>query len=319
MVYEISDGKLKAAVDSLGAELTSLRKISPGGGIRDSAGACAADCASGPAEAFADGCEYLWQGDPAVWDGRAPNLFPFCGRLYGASYTYRGREYPMELHGFLRSSLTECVCAEPDRLVLRLRSGPATRELYPFDFLLETEYRVADGRLMCGHRLTNTGSGGDMIFSFGAHPGIAVPAPGGPERFSDYCVDFGGGCRPELALIGPDGLDLGGTEEYPLREGRYLDLTRELFAGNLFFSGCGDEVSLAERGTGRRIVTVRCPKARFWGLWQTYGNGARFLCIEPWGGFPGRSGVREDLETRLHTDRCGPGGVFVFNWEIVIG
>ena len=55
MVYEISDGKLKAAVDSLGAELTSLRKISPGGGIRDSAGACAYGCASGPAEAFADG------------------------------------------------------------------------------------------------------------------------------------------------------------------------------------------------------------------------------------------------------------------------
>lgn len=27
----------------------------------------------------AGGREYLWQGDPAVWSGRAPICFPICG------------------------------------------------------------------------------------------------------------------------------------------------------------------------------------------------------------------------------------------------
>ena len=27
--------------------------------------------------------ECLWQGDPAVWPRRAPNLFPVCGSLRG--------------------------------------------------------------------------------------------------------------------------------------------------------------------------------------------------------------------------------------------
>ncbi len=27
----------------------------------------------------ADGREYLWQGDPAVWSGQAPVCFPICG------------------------------------------------------------------------------------------------------------------------------------------------------------------------------------------------------------------------------------------------
>ena len=29
----------------------------------------------------AAGREYLWQGDAAFWSGRAPNLFPYTGRL----------------------------------------------------------------------------------------------------------------------------------------------------------------------------------------------------------------------------------------------
>lgn len=34
----------------------------------------------------ADGAEYLWQGDPAYWQDRAPNLFPYVARLTDESY-----------------------------------------------------------------------------------------------------------------------------------------------------------------------------------------------------------------------------------------
>ena len=38
----------------------------------------------------ADGTEYLWNGDPAYWTGRAPNLFPYVGRLTNDRYAYGG-------------------------------------------------------------------------------------------------------------------------------------------------------------------------------------------------------------------------------------
>lgn len=27
-------------------------------------------------------CEYIWQGDPAYWSGKAPMMFPICGRFF---------------------------------------------------------------------------------------------------------------------------------------------------------------------------------------------------------------------------------------------
>ena len=52
-----------------------------------------------------NGCEYLWQGDPSYWTGRAPLLFPICGRFFDGRYTYAGKTYEMGTHGFLRHSL----------------------------------------------------------------------------------------------------------------------------------------------------------------------------------------------------------------------
>ena len=53
-VTTIKRGGLTAAIDSMGAQLTSLAL---------------------------NGNEYLWQGDPAVWSGQAPICFPICGGL----------------------------------------------------------------------------------------------------------------------------------------------------------------------------------------------------------------------------------------------
>lgn len=49
-----------------------------------------------------DGIQYLWQGNTAFWGDRAPNLFPFIGRLTNNSYKYLGTVYPMGIHGFAR-------------------------------------------------------------------------------------------------------------------------------------------------------------------------------------------------------------------------
>ena len=44
--------------------------------------------------------EYIWTGDPEVWKGQSPWLFPFIGKLNGGKYTFSGKEYEMPSHGF---------------------------------------------------------------------------------------------------------------------------------------------------------------------------------------------------------------------------
>ena len=40
-----------------------------------------------------NGEQRLWHGDPAVWSGRAPVLFPICGGLPDDTFTLDGKEY----------------------------------------------------------------------------------------------------------------------------------------------------------------------------------------------------------------------------------
>ena len=75
MLYTIKNEALKVVIDNHGAELHSIQTL--------------------------DGTEYLWQGDPAVWNGQAPNLFPYVARLTDQKYTFEGKEYSMRFTGLL--------------------------------------------------------------------------------------------------------------------------------------------------------------------------------------------------------------------------
>ena len=77
MIYTIENKVMKIAVDTSGAQLASV-------------------------QTKPDEKEYLWQGDPAYWTGRAYNLFPTIGRMYKNTYTYRGKSYSLLPHGIAR-------------------------------------------------------------------------------------------------------------------------------------------------------------------------------------------------------------------------
>ena len=79
MNYIIENQSLMVTVSTLGAELMSIKSKT-------------------------NGIEYLWQGDEKYWSGRAPNMFPICGRLWDKKYTYLGKEYTMPNHGIARGS-----------------------------------------------------------------------------------------------------------------------------------------------------------------------------------------------------------------------
>ena len=76
MEFVLDNGSIRVALSTAGGSFTSI---------------------------VADGREYLWQGDPAVWSGQAPICFPICGGLRdGRAMTMGGREVKLARHGFAR-------------------------------------------------------------------------------------------------------------------------------------------------------------------------------------------------------------------------
>ena len=157
MLISVKNEFLHLTVDTLGAQLMSICTV--------------------------DGCEYLWQGDPAYWADRAPVLFPFIGRLTKNSYLYRGKKYPMEIHGFANKMEFEPVEQGCDYLVLELKSTIVTLVRYPFDFTLRVIYALNGNKVEIGYFVENR-SDRYMPFGIGGHPGFRVPLLPG-EKFED--------------------------------------------------------------------------------------------------------------------------------------
>ncbi|WP_327196198.1 aldose epimerase family protein [Sphingomonas sp. SRS2] len=95
----------------------------------------------------AAGRDWLWDGDPTFWSGRAPILFPIVGTLGGDRFRWHGREYTLPRHGFARRRGFALVDHDADGLVLRLDADDATRAVWPFDFTLDMIFTVRGATL----------------------------------------------------------------------------------------------------------------------------------------------------------------------------
>ena len=131
MRYTIENHRLRLVIDSLGAQLLHIQSR--------------------------EGLEYLWQGDSTYWSDRAPNLFPFVGRLTRDSYQYQGKTYPMGIHGFASAQEFSCRVHEKDYLLLELTDNEETRKQYPFAFSLWVGYRLEDSQVKITYEVKNPG------------------------------------------------------------------------------------------------------------------------------------------------------------------
>ena len=278
MLFEIRNEILSVAVNDKGAELWSVRRI--------------------------DGdTEYMWQGDPAYWEDRSPLMFPFCGRVRGETYSYKGNAYPMGCHGFAAGEVFEAKRLGEDSIALTLRSSEKTCAVYPFDFVLTVTYRLEGGRLALSLRVENTGSE-KLPFMVGAHPGFFVPLGGG--TFEDWFLEFGETAVPWQMEISPDGFRTGKEEPYSLKDGRVLPLRHGLFdIDGIFLRGAARSVTLRS-DKSERFVTLSYPDCPYIGFWHCPGE-APYLCIEPWSGMPEVEGASEDLSEKRDLSWLDPG------------
>ena len=278
MIYTLKNEKTTAKINGKGAELISL---------------------------CANGCEYLWQGDPTHWGEHAPWLFPICSHLWEESYTYRGKRYELHSRSFTHSTEFTAKAVSDTEVVLELASNEATKTSYPFDFTFTVAYRLCENRLALDVTVKNTGD--DVLpFSFGAHPGFNLPLTG-ESRYEDWYLEFGKECSPDEILLTENVYLDGRRVAYPLREGRKLDISHGLFTlDGRFFARTDDQVTLKSDQCARS-VTIDFPNTPYLGIWSRPDAKAPLLCIEPWHGLPSYDGIVDDIEQKNDMYRLQPG------------
>ncbi|MCY7397505.1 MAG: aldose 1-epimerase family protein [Sphingomonas bacterium] len=251
----------------------------------------------------ADGREYLWNGDPAVWSGRAPILFPIVGMLARGEYRWRGRSYALEKHGFARRRKFAIVEQEAASVTLRLTADDATRRAYPFDYQLDLRFALAEA-LAVTATVRNRGDGA-MPFSFGFHPALSWPRDG------DARIMFDAREQGPVWRMDRDGL-IARHEPLP-GDGLTLALDDGLFADDAMILR-----DVASRGvrfdSGDTSVRVTWDNLPDLGLWTK--PGAPYLCIEPWAGFNDLAGFDGDLSEKPGIMMLAPGSSWTASMTI---
>jgi galactose mutarotase-like enzyme len=256
MEYELRRGALRARVTTKGAELIALQG--------------------------ADGTQYIWEGDPAVWPGRNPNLFPIVGGLKGGAVSFGEQTVRMGRHGFARDMEFALVRHEEDAILLQLQENDITLAQYPFRFALTIRHQLLDNGFTTMFQVENRDQK-VLPFCIGGHTAFRCPMGEG-ERFEDYQLVFEH--REDVAspLVTTEGtLSQTDTERF-LADSDTLPLDYDLFrrVDTVMFRGLrSKQVSLVHRASGRgvRMDFGQFPMVAFWTK-----AGAPFLCMEPWHG-----------------------------------
>lgn len=290
MEYQIQNENLTLKVSSHGGEMRSLRN--------------------------ADGLEYLWQADPAVWPETAPILFPFIGRLAEGGYRYLGKDYPLPKHGFASSSEFVLISHERDSLTLALYSNEKNRATYPFDFSFFVSFRLEGTTLKTRYRVENHGTE-PMPFGLGAHPGFRVPLLEG-EAFEDYRLEFPTPARPDRVGFTEKILLSGSDSPYPLKEDRFLPLSHCLFDEDaIILKNMPRSVRLISEKSGKG-VSLAYPQMPYLGIWHWPKTDAQYVCLEPWHSLPGRDDVREEFTAKSDLVWAFPKDAFETEYTITV-
>ena len=217
--------------------------------------------------------------------------------LTEGKYTYEGKTYEMNLHGFARDSEFSLIKEEADELSFELVSDDCTKAIYPFDFRYVVRYILDGSKIKTVYEVYNPGKG-ELIFALGGHPGFNVPFLSG-ECFEDYRLEFS---KPMYSVkklaMSETCYTLPEPEDFPLEDGYIIPLRHNMFDHDaIFLSETSGEVTLRSE-KGGKSVCVSYPDMKYVGFWHKPFTKAPFVCIEPWTSVPAYDGVIDKLETK---------------------
>lgn len=272
---------LTVSVNSMGAELSSLKDNSTQK-------------------------EYIWQGNPAVWNGQAPLLFPITGRLLNDTYVHDDKKYSLPKHGFARKSEFALMRSKQNLAVFGLFDNEKTKEVYPFRFYLGVEYRLDGKKLIVTHTVQNKDES-IMYFSFGAHPAFNITL-GDSVVFSE---------KEKLTTLLTNEYGYVVGEKTLSENSDTVVIDAHIFDNDaLFLPAMKSTSAKIVTADGEEILQMTYGNVPYLGLWAK--PGAPYVCIEPWFGMCDNENVSGILKEKPAIMSLKPQEEFVFSYEINI-
>ena len=289
MRYILENEQLRVEVDSLGAEVKSVKNKETQ-------------------------MEYMWQGDPKYWGRTSPVLFPFVGSLKNKEYHYNGKTYPMGQHGFARDCDFTLVEQTDNTIVHRLTDSEETRKKYPFPFELTVTHTLCGREISVGWHVVNRGTD-PMYFTIGAHPAFRVPVLPDTKQ-SDYSLQFRTDSLQYYLLDTDSGTANVGTQyDLPVSNGR-SPIASDLFDKDaLVFDHQIDWAGIA-MPDGTPYVSVSCEGFPNFGIWSK--PNAPFVCLEPWDGRCDNTGYAGELSEKPGILSLAPQEQYDKSYQITI-
>ncbi|HEX3397809.1 MAG TPA: aldose 1-epimerase family protein [Steroidobacteraceae bacterium] len=283
----ITSGELSAEIDPHGAQLSSLKDR--------------------------DARELLWNGDPKVWAGRAPLLFPIVGVLAGGAYRLGPKTYALSRHGFARDKDFSVERRNASSASFRLCADDSTQPVYPFQFELDVTYELSGATLSVSTAIRNRGLA-DMPASFGYHPGFRWPLPFGQARAAHY-VEFESEEPDEVRRIDAAGLLTPERHPTPIQN-RRLELHDGLFRDDVLILDRVRSRSVTYGGRDGARLRIRFPDTTYLGFWTK--PGAPFICIEPWHGITDPQGFSGEFTQKPGVFVVKANGAFLAKMDITL-
>ena len=278
MIYNLENDFVKIAVDTYGAELSSIFNKK-------------------------ENKEMLWQGDAQFWGRRSPVLFPVVGKYKDGKTTYNGKEYSLGQHGFARDSEFTLVEESENKLAFELTSSEETLTKYPFKFRLVCSFELNDNKIIVGWNVENTDDK-KIYFSIGAHPAFYC------EKSKTVLTMNGENLK--YNLINSDGLYT--SQKYDVQSSFVLH--DNVFDNDALIIENSDvnEISLVD---DKKYLTVKFDTKVF-GIWSPTKKNAPFVCIEPWYGRCDAEDFNGDITEREYGNALGIGETWYKEYEIIV-
>lgn len=290
MINVLENDVLKIEVNSLGAELSSIKTKE-------------------------DGLEYLWQGDPSVWGRKSPILFPIVGKLKDNEYYIENEKYELGQHGFARDMEFQVEQKNKEILEYKLKYNEESLKKYPYKFLLTITYELKGNSFNIGYEVKNLDST-EVYFSIGAHPGFNIPIME-EERLEDYYLEF-----DKLETVNKYELNIENSvslKSIPFLENeKVIPMTKDIFnkGAIILLDVESNSLSLKSKKSSRE-VRVEYAGFPYLGIWGQPDN-SPFVCIEPWYGVADFEDTDKQYKTKRGIQKLEVSKEFKANYYVTI-
>ena len=281
MIVTLSNTKISASINSLGAELISLYK---------------------------ENFNYIWEIDEEYWNKTSPILFPIVGSLKNNEFSINEKKYSLNRHGFARDLEFDLVEQKETSALFCLRSNESTLKNYPFDFELFINYELKNETLIISYKVINH-SKTKMPFNIGAHPAFNLP-----HQIDEFTLEFNALEDFKTHQL-ENGLFSGVSKKINHIKSKII-LSESLFEKDALVFKNIKSTSVKIKHLDKDYLKICFYNFPHLGIWKK--TCAPFLCIEPWTGYADCLDFNGKIFEKESIQELIPNASFECNIEIKI-